>query len=168
MNKVNKIEIVQVNDVSYELEMSTFKQMLYQIHLLKPKGVNYNRFTNRWACPITVFPELKENISLLAEIIEPTGDEPIRKRIKTTDKTLANKESENKIISISHLNPFKLKVELSVYNSAIVKELKEIQGAYFQKPYWIISVDNLSLLKNKLEQFTDWEIRENLQFDTVN
>ena len=77
MNRVNKIEIVQVNDKSYELEMSTFKQMLYQIHLLKPKGVQYNRFTNRWACQINIFPELKENISSLAEIIEPT-DEPVR------------------------------------------------------------------------------------------
>ena len=45
--------------------------MLYQIHLLKPKGVQYNRFTNRWACPINIFHELQENISSLAEIIEP-------------------------------------------------------------------------------------------------
>ena len=73
MNRMNKIEIVQVNDNSYELEMSTFKQMLYQIHLLKPKG------------PINIFPELKENISSSAEIIEPT-DEPVKKRMRLDDK----------------------------------------------------------------------------------
>ena len=164
MIQVNKIEIVQVNDNSYELEMSTFKQMLYQIHLLKPKGVQYNRFTNRWACPISVFPELKQNISSLAVIVEPTeGGEPVRKKMKLNDKPVENKE--NKFIYISHLNPYKLKVELSVYDSTIVKELKEIQGAYFQKPCWIIGVEHLSLLQNKLEKFSEWIIRENL--DTV-
>ena len=163
MNRVNKIEIVQVNDNSYELEMSTFKQMLYQIHLLKPKGVQYNRFTNRWACPINIFPELKENISSLAEIIEPT-DEPVKKRMRLNDKPIENKE--NRIISVTHLNPYKIRVELSVYDSSIVKELKEIQGAYFQKPFWIISIEHLSLLQNKLEKFKDWVINETL--DTVN
>ena len=57
-------------------------------------------------------------------------------------------------------------VELSVYDSSIVKELKEIQGAYFQKPFWIISIEHLSLLQNKLEKFKDWVINETL--DTVN
>ena len=53
--------------------------------------------------------------------------------MKKNDKTIERKESENKFISISHLNPFKLTVELSVYNSAIVKELKEIQGAFKER-----------------------------------
>ena len=57
-------------------------------------------------------------------------------------------------------------MELSVYDSSIVKELKEIQGAYFQKPFWIISIEHLSLLQNKLEKFKDWVINETL--DTVN
>ena len=46
-----------------------------------------------------------------------------------------------------------------------MKELKEIQGAYFQKPCWIIGLEHLSLLQNKLEKFSEWIIRENL--DTV-
>ena len=78
---MNQIEFVQVDNDTYELEMVSFKGVLDQIHLLKPKGCYYNRLTNRWACLSHLFSELKQNIFPLAQIIEPVS-EPTIKQIK--------------------------------------------------------------------------------------
>lgn len=156
---MNQIEFVQVDNDTYELEMVSFKRVLDQIHLLKPKGCYYNRLTNRWACPSHLFSELKQNIFSLAHIIEPVSEPPIKK-IK-----LDMESDDYKQIYISHLNPYKISVKLSNYDAQIVASIKEIKGAYFSKPFWIVKVEDLDILKTKLEQFKEWNLVETL--DTV-
>ena len=43
-----------------------------------------------------------------------------------------------KQIYISHLNPYKISVKLSKYDAQIFASIKEIKGAYFSKPFWIV------------------------------
>ena len=70
-----------------------------------------------------------------------------------------------KKIFISHLNPYKISVKLSNYDAQIVASIKVIKGAYFSKPFWLIKVEDLDILKTKLEQFKEWNLVETL--DTV-
>ena len=70
-----------------------------------------------------------------------------------------------KQIYISHLNPYKISVKLSKYDAQIFASIKEIKGAYFSKPFWIVKVEDLDILKAKLEQFKEWNLVVTL--DTV-
>ena len=160
---MNLIELVQVSDNIVEIEMTTFKQMLYQIHLLKPKGVHYNRFTNRWACPMEVVPQLKQSISSLAQIVE-AAFEPTNKKIKLLEEQ-SNYVKGKKIIVLSHFNQYQLAVKILPFDADIVSAIKEIKGSYFQKPYWLIATERLEELQNILIEFKEYTLEEKL--DTV-
>jgi hypothetical protein len=182
---MNEINLIQVDDNTFEINLITVGKILKLIHNLKPYA-QYNKDNQRWQIPANFINKFCKDIEPYAliytnnlenkDVDHPspcsyhTAEEYEEETLLKNDdeiKSYPQKKylkSQNQLISksITLLNHRdKIGIKISEYNREIFDAIKKITGAYYDKPFLTVALHDYHKLKAILKKFqSDWKIKE--------
>ena len=156
---MNQIQMIDVGNGVYEIDMITMKKVLEKIQSMKLQGAYYCQESKKWRIPVGLYEELKKNTENEASFIEPVAQ--VSDQYKSNFIKQANQNNE---LLICKYNQSQISLKLTNYDEAIIKVLKSIRYASYKKEYgWVIYLNHYDFLIYQLKsQFPQLKINNKL------